>query len=79
MHFKVKNAAALRVVLGDLPGRTPVEIDPRVKLSAKTVSDLRKVTDFPEALAVTRSTGGHSEHVVRVTRPNVATRTSPKQ
>ncbi len=76
MRYKVKNVAALKLILGDLPDRTRVEVDRHVKLSAKTVGELRKMTDWPEVLAVTLPRG---ENVVKVGKPTTATRTSPKQ
>jgi hypothetical protein len=44
MHYKAKNVAALKTLLGGWPDRTRVECDPGLGVSAKTVGDLRKVT-----------------------------------
>jgi len=79
MRYKVKNVAALNVILGGLPNRTPVEVDRDISLSAKTVGELRKMTDWPEVLAVTLPREGSRENIVKVNKPSTATRTSPKQ
>lgn len=54
---KVKNIAALKVVFGELPDRTPVEMDPSIKLSAKTEGDLRSLPALPEIVVVTTPRG----------------------
>lgn len=77
MRYKVKSVAALDVVLGGLPNQTRVEVDPDIAVSAKTVGELRKVTVWPENLAII-TYAGHSGHAVKVSKANVATRTSPK-
>src|SRR3974377_960411 len=79
MRYKVRNIAALKVILGDLPDRTRVEVDRHIKLSAKTVGELRKMIDWPEVLAITTPREGSSESVVKGSRPSIATRTSRKQ
>jgi hypothetical protein len=53
MRYKPKSTAALHIALGGLPAEMPVELDPEVGVSAKTVGELRKVTAWPENLAVT--------------------------
>ncbi len=78
MRYKVKNVAALKLILGGLPDRTRVEVDRHIKLSAKTVGELRKMTDWPEVLAITLPRGS-PENVVKISKPSTATRTSPKQ
>ena len=78
MRYKVKSVIALDVVLGDLPNQTRVEVDPDIKVSAKTVGELRNVTAWPESLAII-TPHGQLENVVKVSKANVATRTSPKQ
>ncbi len=45
MRYKLKSSAALKVILGGLPDKTRVEIDRHVKVSAKTVGELRKLPD----------------------------------
>jgi hypothetical protein len=78
MRYKVKSVAALDVVLGDLPNQMRVEVDPDIALSVKTVGELRNVTAWPESLAII-TPHGQLERVVKVSKANVATRTSPKQ
>jgi hypothetical protein len=77
MRYKVKSVAALDVVLGGLPNQTRVEVDPDIAVSAKTVGELRKLTSWPENLAII-TYAGHSGRPVQVSKANVATRNSPK-
>ncbi len=79
MRYKVKSSAALKLILGDLPDKTRVQVDREVKVSAKTVGDLRKLPDWPEPLALAIPRESDGESVVKVSRPGTATRTSPKQ
>ena len=79
MRYKLKNLAALDIALGSLPNRTRVEVDPGIDVSAKTVGELRKLTAWPENLAIITPHAGDAEGAVKVSRTNVATRTSPKQ
>jgi len=53
MRYKPKNIAALHIVLGGLPDKMRVEVDPGIQPSPKTVGELRKMTASPENLAVT--------------------------
>jgi hypothetical protein len=53
-------------------------VDADIEISAKTVSELRKVTVWPENLAITTPQDRYPESAVRVSKANVATRTSPK-
>jgi hypothetical protein len=78
MRYKPKSMAALQLALGGLPDRMRVEVDPDVKISAKTVGDLRKLTAWPENLAIATPQDRYAESAVRVAKANVATRTSPK-
>jgi len=55
-----------------------VEADSDIKISAKTVGELRQVTVWPENLAITTPQERYSESVARVSKVNIATRTSPK-
>ena len=79
MQYKVRNIASLQVLLDGLPGRTPVEVDPRVNLSARTVAELLEMTDWPEVLVIRKPREGDTHRVVTISKPNVATRTSAKQ
>jgi hypothetical protein len=78
MRYKPKSIAALQLVLGGLPDRMRVEVDAGIEISAKTVSELRKVTVWAENLATTTPQDRYPEGAVRVSKANVATRTSPK-
>jgi hypothetical protein len=77
MRYKAKSIAALQLALGSLPDKMRVEVDPDI-VSAKTVGELRKITTWPETLAVTTPQERHADSVVKVSRVNVATRTAPK-
>jgi hypothetical protein len=78
MRYKVKSVAALDVVLGGLPNQTRVEVDPDIAVSAKTVGELRKLTSWPENLAIITYAGHSGRPPVKVSKANVATRNSPK-
>jgi hypothetical protein len=78
MRYKLKSIAALQLALGGLPERMRVEVDADIEISAKTVGQLRKVTAWPENLAITTPQQLYPESAVRVGKANVATRTSPK-
>ena len=55
-----------------------VEVDSDIKISAKTVGEFRQVSVWPENLAITTLQERYSESFVRVSKVNIATRTSPK-
>jgi hypothetical protein len=78
MRYKVKSIAALQLALGSLPGKMRVEVDTGIKVTAKTVGELRKVTAWPENLAVTTPQERHADSAVKVSKLSVATRTTPK-
>jgi hypothetical protein len=78
MRYKPKSIAALQLALGGLPRRMRVEVESGIELRAKTVGDLRKVTTWPENLAITTPQERYPGSIVKVSRANVATRTSPK-
>jgi hypothetical protein len=78
MRYKARSTAALQTILGSLPDRMPVEADPDIGVSAKTVGELRKVTAWPENLAITTPAERFPGSVIKVSRCNVATRVSPK-
>jgi hypothetical protein len=78
MRYKPKNIAALQLALGGLPDRMRVEVDSDIEISAKTVRELRKVTVWPENLAITTPQERYPESAVRLSKATVATRTSPK-
>jgi hypothetical protein len=78
MRYKPKNIAALQLALGGLPDRMRVEVDSDIEISAKTVRELRKVTVWPENLAITTPQERYPESAVRLSKATVAARTSPK-
>ena len=66
------------IALGSLPDKMRVEVEPDIEVSAKTVGELRKVTAWPETLAVTTPQERHADSAVKVSKVSVATRTAPK-
>jgi len=77
MRYKPKNTAALNLALGGLPDRMRVEADAGTGVSARTVGELRKVTTWPENLAITTPLGRHAESAVMVSRVGTK-RATPK-
>ena len=75
MRYKAKSIAALQLALGSLPDKMRVEVEPDIEVSAKTVGELRKVTAWPETLAVTTPQERHADSAVKVSKVSVATRT----
>jgi hypothetical protein len=78
MRYKANSVAALQLALGSLPDKMRVEVDPGIQVSAKTVRELRKVTAWPENLAVTTPQGRHADSAVKISKMSLATRTTPK-
>ena len=78
MRYKAKSIAALDIILDGLPDKMPVEVDPDIGVSAKSVGDLRKLTTWPGNLAITTPRERHPESAVKVSKANVASRFSPK-
>jgi hypothetical protein len=78
MRYKPKSIPALHVALGGLPAKMRVESDPNTGVSAATVGELRKVTVWPENLAITTPPERDAESAVRIGKANMATRVSPK-
>jgi hypothetical protein len=56
-----------------------VEVESGIEIRAKTVGDLRKLTVWPENLAITTPQDRYPGSVVKVSKVSVATRTSPKR
>jgi hypothetical protein len=77
-RYKCKSIAALQIALGGLPDKMRVEVDPNIRVSAKTVGELRKLTVWAENLAITIPQERHAESAVKVSKASVATRVSPK-
>jgi hypothetical protein len=59
------------------PGRV-LEVEADIGASPKTVGKLRKMTAWPENLAITTPQEGDPKSAVKVSKANVATRVSPK-
>ena len=78
MRYKPKSIAALQLALGRLPAQMRVEVDSDIEISAKTVRDLRKVTVWPENLAITTPQERYPESAIKVSKASVATRVTPK-
>jgi hypothetical protein len=53
MRYKPRSIAALQIALGGFPDTMRVEADQDIGVSAKTVGELRKITTWPENLAIT--------------------------
>ena len=79
MRYKAKNIAALHIVLGGLPDKMRVQVDPDIGVSAKTVGALRKVTAWPENLVITTPQERYPESAVKISKVSVTTRYPPKQ
>ena len=79
MRYRPKNIAALNIALGGLPAQMRVEVESGIEIRAKTVGDLRKLTVWPENLAITTPQDRYPGSVVKVSKVSVATRTSPKR
>jgi hypothetical protein len=78
MRYKPKGIAALHIALGGLPDKMRVELGTDIGASPKTVGELRKMTAWPENLAVTTPQERDPNSAVKVSKANVATRTAPK-
>ena len=78
MRYKAKSIAALNIALSGSPTQMRVDVGPGIEVRAKTVGELRKVTAWPENLAITTPQERYPESTVRVSKANVATRTSRK-
>ena len=78
MRYKAKSVAALQTLLGSWPDRMRVEVDPDIGVSARTVGELRKLTAWPENLAITTPPEPDPESAIKVSKASTATRVSPK-
>ena len=78
MRYKAKSVAALQTLLGSWPDRMRVEVDPNIGVSARTVGELRKVTTWPENLAIATPPAPDPESAIKVSKASTATRVSPK-
>jgi len=78
VRYKAKSAAGLQLAFGGLPAQMRVEMEPDIGVSAKTVGELRKVTVWPENLAITTPLERDPQGTVKVNKASVPTRTTPK-
>jgi hypothetical protein len=78
MRFKPKNIAALHVALAGLPDEMRVEADPDIKVSAKTVGELRNISTWPENFVIATPQQSYPGSAVKVSKASHATRVSPK-
>ena len=78
MRYKPKSTAALHIALGGLPNKMPVELDPGVGVSAKTVGELRNLPAWPENLVITTPQQRSPESAIKVSKATGAKRATPK-
>jgi hypothetical protein len=52
MRYKPKSVTALHIALGGLPDEMRVEVDPDIGMAVGTGGNLRKLTTWPDNLAV---------------------------
>lgn len=78
MRYKLKSVSALHIALGGFPDKMPVEADRDIGVLAKTVGELRKVTAWPENLAITTPQERNAESAVKVSKASGPARVSPK-
>ena len=78
MRYKPKSTAALHIALGGLPNKMPVELDPGVGVSAKTVGELRNLAAWPENLVITTPQQRYPESAIKVSKATGAKRVTPK-
>jgi hypothetical protein len=78
MRYKPKSMAALKIAVGGLPAQMRVKVESGIELRAKTVGELRKVSVWPDNLAITTPQERYPESIVRVRKVSIATRTSRK-
>ena len=79
MRYRPKGVAALHIALGGLPDKMRVDVDPHIKVSAKTVGGLRRMTTWPENLVIATPQHRHPGTAVKVSKASRATRMSPKR
>lgn len=78
MRYKPRSVAALQIAIGSLPDAMRVEADRDVGVSAKTVGQLRKVTTWPENLAITTPQERDPHSAIKVTKCSGPKRATPK-
>ena len=78
MRYKPRGVAALQMILGGFPDTMRVEIDDNIRILAKTVGELSKLTAWPGNLAVTTPDAVYPETTVKVATASGPKRVSPK-
>jgi hypothetical protein len=78
MRYKPRSVAALQIALGGFPDTMRVETDKNIAVSAKTVGELRKLTVWPENLAITTPDARYPESTIKVSKASGPKRASPK-
>jgi hypothetical protein len=78
MRYKPRSVAALQIALGGFPDAMRVEADVGIGVSARTVGELRKMTIWPENLAITTPQERFPGSTIRVGRASGPKRVSPK-
>jgi hypothetical protein len=78
MRYKPRSVAALQIALGGFPDAMRVETDEGVGVSARNVGELRKMTAWPENLAITTPQERFAESTIKVGKATGPKRVSPK-
>ena len=78
MRYKPRSVAALQIALGGLPDAMRVETASDIGVSAKTVRELRKVTEWPGNLVITTPQDRHAGNAITLSKTSAATRVTPK-
>jgi hypothetical protein len=78
MRYKPRSLAGLEVALGGFPDTMRVEADAGIGVSARTVGELRRMTIWPENLAIMTPQERFPESTIKVCRASGPKRVSPK-
>jgi hypothetical protein len=78
MRYKPRSIAALQIALGGFPDAMRVEAERGVDVPAKTVGELRKMTIWPQNLAIITPQDRYPEDTIKVGRASGPKRVSPK-
>jgi hypothetical protein len=78
MRYKPKTVAALHIALGGLPDTMKVEMTSDIGMSARTVRELRKVTEWPGNLVITTPQDRRAGNTITLSKARAATRVTPK-
>jgi hypothetical protein len=78
MRYKPKNVTALHIALAGLPDEMRVAVDPDIGMAVGTVGNLRKLTAWPDNLAVNTPLERYPESTVKVSKASGPGRVLPK-